>query len=103
MNARVTNLEQELKPAGLAAQSLTVSDSAVSLPAIAGTYLYLMFDVITANIRMTVDGTDPVASTTGHLLAANTHRIWHKDLLKTAKFIKDGETDATIFVTPLTI
>jgi len=102
MNVRMTNAEQELKPAG-ASQSLPVSNSAVAAPVISEQHSHVMVDVIGADARMTLDGTDPVGGTSGHLLANGMHRIWHRDLVRQARFIRDASTDLAIYVTPLTL
>jgi len=101
MNALVTNMEQELKPAG-SAKSLAVSDSAVGFPEIPGRYDYVMIDVIGADVRFTVDGTDPVGGTSGHLLANGSHRIWHKNFASVSRYIRNADTDAAVYITPLT-
>lgn len=99
MNVRMTNAEQEMKPAG-ASVAQTVSTDAVALPDQPGQYG--MVDVIGADVRMTLDGSAPVGGTAGHLLKDGTHRVWHRNLLRQAKFIREASTDAVIYSTPLT-
>jgi hypothetical protein len=53
----------------------------------------------TNGLRYTFDGTDPVASTTGHLLAGGgSITIYGYSNIKKLKMIRDGGTDAAIKV-----
>lgn len=56
----------------------------------------VMFDVQTANVYMTVDGTTPSASA-GHILYAGANFCFNKGMAAAAKFVATTTTNATIY------
>lgn len=82
-------------------ERVTVAGTAVGLTA--ATYLAAQFATITvetAAIRFTLDGTAPVASTTGHLVqAGQTIELYGSDQIAGFKAIRDTGSSAAIEVT----
>lgn len=87
----------------IASQTLTVSTTSVSAPVFATPDTrWVLFEVITSNVRVRWDGTAPT-STLGHLLFVNYGYLWPVNMFSGAKFIRDSgaSVDATIFASPL--
>lgn len=53
------------------------------------------FDIQTADVIVTTDGTNPVLLSRGHLLKVGTNQIWNADRAKNAKFVS---TAASSFI-----
>ena len=80
-------------------ETLTVADSVKQVTA-AKIGVGVFITVETAAIRYTMDGTDPVAGTTGHVLAVNgTLYIVDRGSVLNLKMIRDTGTSAVIQVT----
>ena len=100
-NVRVANKNSEMYPnAGVSEQELTVSTSVVSFDAFNELTTHVLITVNDEGVRVKFDGTDPTTSS-GHALAAGTQKIWDRTLAGAAKFIRDGDSDATIYLTEL--
>tara|TARA_S200002703_G_scaffold156879_1_gene163455 strand:- start:170 stop:484 length:315 start_codon:yes stop_codon:yes gene_type:complete len=101
-NSFVTNLYP--KPTvGVTDQSLTVADSAVPFgTAFNSLTRYVVLDVQTADVRVTYDGSDPVAGSNGHLLFAGRSYTWSKEAAANARFVREGSTSANIHASEFT-
>lgn len=88
--------------AGAADNALTVADSVVQhgLTLHAET-THIMFDVQTAAVRFTVDGSDPSASN-GHRMEAGDSATWPRIKMEVAKFIRESSTSAVIHMSQMT-
>ncbi len=81
-------------------ESITVADAVITLTAskITRDTLYAKLQIQSAPIRLTVNGTDPVASTIGDLYnPGDIIEVWGQDM-RTLKMIRDGSTSANIEV-----
>jgi hypothetical protein len=93
------------KPAtGQTGQTLTVGATASAI-----TTLYtslnvaaVFFDIQTADVYVTFDGTTP-STVNGHLLKAGEKYSWSNGIISAAKFIRSASTDAVIHFSPLGI
>lgn len=80
-------------------QRLTVSTAVVTLTPTSGANVAYI-TVEAQPLRYTLDGTNPVAATTGHLtLAAAVIRLYSSGQLSGFKAIRDGVTDAVLEIT----
>lgn len=83
-----------LKPvSGASDQRLTVGGTAVQFAAFSSTADVVMLQVQGADVYATVDGSAPVATTNGFLLAQNTSYNWSHSMAKAAKFISAGSAE----------
>jgi hypothetical protein len=87
----------------LGRQTLTVSAAVVQLTVPATARHAILYLEVTNAIRMTADGTDPVALTTGMVIEGGTRLDWfmreHGDfhqILTDLEFIREGGSDATL-------
>lgn len=83
-------------------EKLTVSNSVktLTLAKYSGQQECLITAEATNGLRYTLDGTAPVAATTGHLLpGSGTLRLVGKDMMASLKMIREGGSDAVIHVT----
>ena len=82
-------------------QSLSVSGVVTSSFATFKTDTRIVFfDVQTADVIVTLDGTSPVALTRGHRLPAGTNYTWNASLAANAKFVSTG-TSSFLFLQEL--
>lgn len=89
MNTRVANLENQLGPAGVAAEELAVAGTVVSPAAMSDKASHAWISVRSNSVYVTFDGVDPVTGTpVGILLAAGYNGIWNRRLVGAAKFIQ---------------
>lgn len=89
--------------AAVADQRLTVDSTAggVQFTAVAiPTVTMVMFDVQTADVMVTVDGSAPT-TTNGHRLYAGTMYTWSAAMANAAKFIAATATSAAVHASPL--
>lgn len=100
MNTTATNLYPKPTP-GATDQRLTVSTAAVPFAALTGGTKteYVFIDVQLADVFATFDGSDPVATTNGHLFASGYKAFWSRQQATAAKFIRSALTDANIHLT----
>lgn len=99
-----TNALQTLKTVANSGASLTVSNSAVPLAAasVPDAAMVVKVQVQDQDVRMTTDGTTPVAATTGDVLRADTFVYLSKQQALSALFIREGGTDAKVRTEALT-
>lgn len=93
------------KPAtGQTGQTLTVGASAVPITTVYTSLnvAAVFFDIQTADVYVTFDGTTPSA-TNGNLLKAGEKYNWSNGIISAAKFIRSASTDAVIHFSPLGI
>lgn len=102
MSNSITNPLYPRPNPGIADQRLAVGTAAVQFSAFSATTNIVMFDVQTADVMATVDGSAPT-TTNGHRLYASTSYTWSKDMMRAAKFIQQGATSATIHASELSI
>lgn len=76
-------------------QRLTVSTAVVQFSAFADTTNMVMFDIQTADVMCTVDGSTPT-TTNGHRLISGRSYTWSTAMAAAAKFVKQGATDGVI-------
>ena len=78
----------------------TVGGKTLTVTNITGRVRYVEIQVLTAQIRVTHDGsTAPVAATTGNLWnPGDIKRVWGPGNLQNLKFIRESTTNATIVV-----
>jgi len=101
MNARVTNLENQLGPTGVVAEELSVAGTVVLPAALDDKTSHVWISVRTNSVYVTFDGVDPVTATpVGILLAAGYNGIWNRRLVGAAKFIQGGGA-AKVRIEPL--
>jgi hypothetical protein len=62
----------------------------------------IFFDVQTADVIVTLDGTNPVLLSRGHRLAAGTNYTWNASLAAGAKFVSTG-TSSFLFLQEIAI
>ena len=102
-NSFVTNLYPKPTP-GVTDQTLTVDATAGGVQfgtAFNSLTRYIVLDVQGADVRVTYDDSAPT-TTNGHILFAGRSYTWSKQAAAAAKFIKDGNTDATIHASEFT-
>jgi hypothetical protein len=82
-------------------QSLSISGTVTaSFAPFATTTRLVFFDVQTAGVIVTLDGTNPVAITRGHALASGTNYTWNASVAAAAKFVSTG-TSSFLFLQEL--
>lgn len=96
MNVHQGNVEHGFVPAG-AAQELTVSNSVVALNAAPAGATHGMLSV-KSNAVLVGFGRDPANAGAGLLLAANTLRVFTKEALGMARFIRSAGSDGVVSV-----
>ena len=98
-NVKVNNLSSEFRASRdgdnnlVADRSVAVGGTAVPLidtPALNTATTHVNIDIQGDDVWYTLDGSDPVATTNGHKLPADTTAIWNIDLASTARFISEG-------------
>lgn len=108
MISAISNIER-LGPAvddgtPVAAKSVTVSTAAVLIAATntfpAKSVQFVLVEVQADKVRVRFDGTSPTASV-GHELAATYREVWSAARWNSARFIRSGAADATVFASPL--
>jgi hypothetical protein len=102
MNVRVANLVGELVPmGGRAMQEITVSTEAVGIGALheRTTHVWASWDG--AEIRMRIDGEDPVGGASGHLLVDKGSDVWSRKFATQVKVIRNASTDAKLRITEM--
>jgi hypothetical protein len=88
------------RSSAVADQRLTVSTAVVQLSAFADTTNMVMFDIQTADVMCTIDGSTPT-TTNGHRLIAGRAYTWSTAMASAAKFTKQGATDGVIHASEL--
>jgi len=96
-NVRINNISSEYKPSkdksgtAINDRSLSVTSAAalIAAPLASGT-THIHLDVQDADIYYTLDGSDPVATTNGHLWAAGKSAIWNRDLAEDVRVASAG-------------
>jgi hypothetical protein len=88
----------------VAAKTFAVGTTAV-LVATANTFplksvLFVLVEVQADKVRVRFDGTSPTSSV-GHELAAGYREVWSVARWNSARFIRSGAADATVFASPL--
>ena len=83
-------------------QRLTVdaTSGGVQFAAFNARTTHVLMTVEAAQLRFTLDSSAPT-STNGHVMNAGDVGIWPMSWIKAAKFIRTGETSATIHASPL--
>ena len=61
---------------------------------------FIMFDIQTADVMVTVDGTAPT-TTNGHRLYAGTFYTWSTGMVNAAKFIAATATSGVVHASPI--
>lgn len=88
MNSRVANLELALAPeTSQQGEELVVDNAVVTAATLPERAKYAELSVKTNAVRYTLDGTDPVSSGRGAILATGVY-TWSKRKLAAAKFIE---------------
>lgn len=93
------------KPAtGQTGQTLTVGATAVAIttPYTSLNVAAVFFDIQTADVYVTFDGTTP-STVNGHLLKADEKYSWSNGIISSAMFIRSASTNAFIHFSPLGI
>ena len=100
-NARVLNSPLSIFNNGTVSdRAVTVSSTAANLitgTALNATTTHILWTCTDANVRFTIDGSTPTA-TVGHQVAAGQSGIWCAKMATQAKVIREGSTDASIFI-----
>jgi len=81
---------------------LAVSSSVVSLESLNVKTRGIKWVLEGANVRVTFDGSDPVAGSHGFLLQDKSTYDWSKALAQAAKFVREGGSDATFHAQEVT-
>ena len=103
-SVRTTNLPTQMIPNGtVAARTVTVSSSVISL--INTTTLntgtsHVQVTFTGANIRYTIDGTNPSASV-GHQIVGPTTVIWKTEFATKVKCIREAATDVSAYISEM--
>jgi hypothetical protein len=100
MNARVTNLDGALMPMSGVMQNLTVGGTAVQLGSLPDGCKSVFFTCDAGDIRFTIDGTTPVAGTTGHLMKQDSSGTWSRAVAAAAKFVSEGGGNVYLRASP---
>ena len=104
MNVRVANAAGDLRPTpGVAMQEITVADTAVGIGGLNALTSHVFVSWDGADIRLRIDGGDPVGGTTGHLLANGGADVWSVAFARSVKLIRNAGTSATLRVTEMTL
>ena len=83
-------------------QHLAVSTAAVAFEALQPTTKFCMINVQGADVRMTLDGDDPVGGSGGGLLKEGTYIYWARAAVEAMKFVRDAGTDAVVWMQEFT-
>ena len=82
-------------------QSLSVSGTVTAqFASFATTTRLVFFDIQSAGVCVTLDGTSPVSGTRGHALASGTNYTWNASVAAAAKFVSTG-TSSFLFLQEL--
>lgn len=87
----------------VAARAVTVSSAVISLintTLLSGTSTHVQITFTGANLRYTIDGTNPSA-TVGHQIIGPTTVIWHADFATKVKCIREGLTDVAAYISEM--
>jgi hypothetical protein len=98
----VTDQVLNWTPVG-ADQHVAVSNAVQTIATANPATRFVQLNVQGADVRVRLDGNDPVGGSAGALWKNGTFAYWKKDLLATAKFIRDGGTDAVVHVQEFSI
>ena len=102
-NVQVRNLDVAMDLNGAdALQALAVADAAVAVGGFHKNTRAVILNVAGADVRFTVDGTDPVGGTTGGLLLNGHHHTYHPQLVARMRFIRNASTSAVVTLIPVT-
>lgn len=100
--ARVTNLENSLRPVGqgVVAEELDVKAQVVAPAALDAKVSHVLVAVRGNSVKVTLDGTDPATSGAGLLLADGYVQLWSAGMVAGSRWIK-GSGDAVVRLEPL--
>lgn len=99
-NARVLNSPLSIFNNGTVSDRNVVVGSAAAnliVAALNSSTTHIFWTCTDANVRFTIDGSTPTA-TAGHQVAAGSSGIWCAKMAQQAKVIREGSTDANIFI-----
>lgn len=99
-NVRSVNLDSELMPLEGEGKQVTVSNSAVSMGGINESATHVFWSLSDAQVRMTLDGSDPTTSK-GHLLNIGANGVMSRRQFVAAKFIRTGSVDGVLYIEPM--
>jgi len=106
-NVRVGNLAGAMRPnPGAAMGNITIGAAAVTLSAelaLPLTTRQVFISLDGGSARLTLDGSTPVASTTGHLLPEGMSDVWSARVFKDATMVREGGSDAVLRVSQMTL
>jgi hypothetical protein len=83
-------------------QHLAVSSAAVAFAALGETTKFCMINVQGGDVRMTLDGDDPVDGSVGGILKEGTYIYWARVAVEAMKFVRNGGTDAVVWMQEFT-
>jgi hypothetical protein len=100
----VVNDPSNFRPAGVAGAELSVSNAVVEpdagdIAVWSAAQARVVELSVKGDVRYTLDGTDPVASGAGSVLASGVY-YWHLDKVRAAKFIRSAGSDAVVRFEP---
>lgn len=109
MNAYINNLSSEMRPSATIAgaavtdQSLTVAGTAVAMIATAlnDSTDAISWSLTGANAYYTIDGSDPVGGSNGHIVTDGSSSIWSKEMANAARWIREGAGSARLHISEL--
>lgn len=99
MNARVVNLECQLKPTrnGVLAEELAVGGTVVTAQALDAKVSHCYISVKTKAVMATLDGTDPASSGAGiYLPVTSAPMVWSRTMVECARFIEADNGQAGV-------
>jgi len=99
MNARVVNLEGQLRPTGDGAlgEEIAVGGTVVEASALHAKASHFYVSVKTKAVLATFDGTDPVSAGAGvYLPVTSAPMVWHRRTVECAKFIEAAGGEAGV-------
>jgi hypothetical protein len=79
-------------------QHVTVSNTALAITPNSSRSQFVQLNVQGADVRVALDGDNPVGGSVGALWKDGSFVYWNLKLLAIAKFIRDGATDAVVHV-----
>jgi hypothetical protein len=84
-------------------QHVTVSTEAKTISGLAGTTRFCQLNVQGADVRLTLDGDDPVGGSVGALVKDGSFVYWNRRMVEAVKMIRDAGTDAVVHVQEFSI
>ena len=91
MNARIVNLESQLRPTrdGVLAEELAVAGTVVTAAALDDKVSHCFLSVKTKAVLATLDGTDPASAGAGiYLPVTSAPMVWSRRMVECARFIE---------------